>query len=126
MKIENILAALPEQEVTTDVLIEKYAKGEEQTAHDIRLRVARALASVEAPADRERWEGEFLWAMENGFVPAGRINSAAGTDLAATLINCFVQPIGDAVWGYEEHGAPGTYAALQAAAGTMGRGGGVG
>ncbi len=126
MKIENILAALPEQEVTTDVLIEKYAKGEEQTAHDIRLRVARALATVEAPADRERWEGEFLWAMENGFVPAGRINSAAGTDLAATLINCFVQPIGDAVWGYDEHGTPGIYAALQEAAETMRRGGGVG
>jgi len=126
VKIENILAALPEQEVTTDVLIEKYAKGEEQTAHDIRLRVARALATVEAPADRERWEGEFLWAMENGFVPAGRINSAAGTDLAATLINCFVQPIGDAVWGYDEHGTPGIYAALQEAAETMRRGGGVG
>jgi ribonucleoside-diphosphate reductase alpha chain len=126
VKIENILAALPEQEVSTDVLLEKYAKGDEQTSHDIRARVARALATVEAPADRQRWEGEFLWAMENGFVPAGRINSAAGTDLQATLINCFVQPIGDAVWGYDEQGTPGIYAALQEAAETMRRGGGVG
>jgi ribonucleoside-diphosphate reductase alpha chain len=99
MKLENIAAALPEQEVTMDVLLEKYAKGGEQTPRDIRLRVARALASHE-PADQERWQTDYLWALENGFVPAGRINSAAGTDLQATLINCFVQPIGDAVWGY--------------------------
>ncbi|HWS75536.1 MAG TPA: adenosylcobalamin-dependent ribonucleoside-diphosphate reductase, partial [Quisquiliibacterium sp.] len=126
MKIENILAALPEQEVTIDVLVEKYAKGDERTPHEIRQRVAKALASVEKPEEQERWAGEFLWAMENGFIPAGRINSAAGTDLKATLINCFVQPIGDAVWGYADDGTPGIYAALQEAAETMRRGGGVG
>ncbi|MCZ7558864.1 MAG: adenosylcobalamin-dependent ribonucleoside-diphosphate reductase [Burkholderiaceae bacterium] len=126
MKIEDLLTALPEQEVTIDVLREKYAKGDEATAHDIRVRVARALASVEPAERQQHWEGEFLWAMENGFVPAGRINSAAGTGIRATLINCFVQPIGDAVWGHDEHGTPGIYAALQEAAETMRRGGGVG
>ncbi len=126
MKIENILTALPEQEVTIDVLIEKYAKGDERTPHEIRERVARALASVEKVEEQERWAREFLWAMENGFIPAGRINSAAGTELKATLINCFVQPIGDAVWGYADDGTPGIYAALQEAAETMRRGGGVG
>ncbi len=126
MKIEDILAALPEQEVTIDVLREKYAKGDEKTARAVRQRVARALASIEPQALREHWEAEFLWAMEHGFVPAGRINSAAGTDIRATLINCFVQPIGDAVWGYDENGTPGIYAALQEAAETMRRGGGVG
>src|SRR5690606_10461845 len=80
----------------------------------------------EGPAQREHWEAEFLWAMENGFIPAGRINSAAGTEIQATLINCFVQPIGDAVWGHDENGTPGIYAALQEAAETMRRGGGVG
>jgi len=126
MKIEDLLTALPEQEVTIDVLREKYAKGDEATARDIRVRVARALASVEPAERQQHWEGEFLWAMENGFVPAGRINSAAGTGIRATLINCFVQPIGDAVWGHDEHGTPGIYAALQEAAETMRRGGGVG
>ena len=126
MKTENIAAALPEQEVTLDVLLEKYAKNDERTPRDIRLRVARALASGEPAPDRERWQADYLWALENGFVPAGRINSAAGTDIAATLINCFVQPIGDAVWGYGPDGTPGIYAALQEAAETMRRGGGVG
>jgi ribonucleoside-diphosphate reductase alpha chain len=126
MKLENVLAALPEQEVTTDVLLEKYAKGEEKNVHEIRRRVARALASIEAPEQRQHWETEYLWAMENGFIPAGRINSAAGTGIQATLINCFVQPIGDAVWGHGEDGTPGIYAALQEAAETMRRGGGVG
>ncbi len=126
MKIDDLLAALPEQEVTLDVLREKYAKGDEKTARDIRVRVARALASVEPAARRQHWETEFLWAMENGFVPAGRINSAAGTDIHATLINCFVQPIGDAISGRDANGGPGIYLALQEAAETMRRGGGVG
>ena len=77
MKTENIAAALPEQEVTLDVLLEKYAKNDERTPRDIRLRVARALASGEPAPDRERWQADYLWALENGFVPAGRISSAA-------------------------------------------------
>src|SRR5690606_6560785 len=126
MKIEDLLSALPEQEVTLDVLREKYAKGDEKTAHDVRRRVARGLAQVEDPAVREHWVAEFLWAMENGFIPAGRINSAAGTDIRATLINRFVQPIGDAISENDENGLPGIYMALQEAAETMRRGGGVG
>ena len=126
MKHDDVATALPEQEVSLDVLLEKYAKGDERTPQDIRRRVAAALASLEPVAERERWQADFLWAMENGFIPAGRINSAAGTGIAATLINCFVQPIGDAVWGYADDGTPGIYAALQEAAETMRRGGGVG
>jgi ribonucleoside-diphosphate reductase alpha chain len=126
MKTDDLLAALPEQEVTLDVLREKYAKGDEKTARDIRQRVARALASVEPAARQQHWQVEFLWALENGFVPAGRINSAAGTDIHATLINCFVQPIGDAISGRDAEGGPGIYLALQEAAETMRRGGGVG
>jgi len=39
---------LPEQEISTEVLIEKYAKGNEINVHDVRRRVARALAAMEA------------------------------------------------------------------------------
>ncbi|BDT57506.1 ribonucleotide reductase [Massilia varians] len=113
------------QEVSLDVLREKYAKGEESSILDVRRRVARALAALEPEHLREELEARFLWAQEQGFVPAGRINSAAGLGLQATLINCFVQPVGDSISGSED-GLPGIYTALSEAAETMRRGGGVG
>jgi len=118
-------APLQEQEISGEVLIEKYAKGKETNVHDVRKRVAWALAQVEQEKDRAHWEARFLWAQENGFIPAGRINSAAGTDLQATLINCFVQPVGDSIVENTD-GRPGIYTALAQAAETMRRGGGVG
>ncbi|MDP3539833.1 MAG: adenosylcobalamin-dependent ribonucleoside-diphosphate reductase [Azonexus sp.] len=118
-------APLQEQEISGEVLIEKYAKGKETSVHDVRKRVAYALAQVEQEKDRAHWENRFLWAQENGFIPAGRINSAAGTDLQATLINCFVQPVGDSIVENTD-GKPGIYTALAQAAETMRRGGGVG
>ncbi len=116
---------LPEQEISVEVLVEKYAKGKETSVHEVRRRVALALAANEEEKNRAHWEAKFLWAQENGFVPAGRINSAAGTDLAATLINCFVQPVGDSIVETVD-GKPGIYTALAQAAETMRRGGGVG
>jgi ribonucleoside-diphosphate reductase alpha chain len=113
------------QEISGEVLIEKYAKGTERDVRDVRSRVARALASIEVEDKRSFWEARFLEAQENGFVPAGRINSAAGTDLCATLINCFVQPVGDSISEVVD-GRPGIYTALLQAAETMRRGGGVG
>ncbi|MDX5409045.1 MAG: adenosylcobalamin-dependent ribonucleoside-diphosphate reductase [Thauera sp.] len=118
-------ANLPMQEISGEVLVEKYAKGDEQTVAEVRRRVARALAAVENEDKRSHWEAKFLEAQEKGFVPAGRINSAAGTTLAATLINCFVQPVGDSVTEAVD-GRPGIYTALAQAAETMRRGGGVG
>ena len=116
---------LPPQDISVEVLLEKYAKGDEKDLHDVRARVAQALAQPEAPDQREAWAGRFLEALQNGFVPAGRINSAAGTELSATLINCFVQPVGDSIAQLED-GVPGIYTALTEAAETMRRGGGVG
>jgi ribonucleoside-diphosphate reductase alpha chain len=123
MKANDTNLSLIPQQVSIDVLLEKYAKGEERSIQDVRRRVARALAAVES--DPGRWEPLFFEALENGFIPGGRINSAAGTALSATLINCFVQPVGDSVSEVID-GKPGIYVALMEAAETMRRGGGVG
>src|SRR6266480_4683325 len=114
-----------EQEISRDTLLEKYAKEQEASVDDVRRRVARALAQAEPEDRREHWERRFLQAQEEGFIPAGRINSAAGIQLQATLINCFVQPVGDSISEVVD-GKPGIYTALQEAAETMRRGGGVG
>ena len=107
--------ALAEQAISAEVLAEKYAKGDERSLDDVRRRVARALAQAEPVEQRAFWEARFLDAQRRGFVPAGRINSAAGTGLAATLINCFVQPVGDSI-STAEDGFPGIYTALTEAA----------
>jgi ribonucleoside-diphosphate reductase alpha chain len=124
---DKMMAArqLAPQEVSLDVLREKYAKGDEQDIADVRARVARALAALEPAEPPPELEQRFLWAQEQGFVPAGRINSAVGLGIKATLINCFVQPVGDSITGVED-GLPGIYTALSEAAETMRRGGGVG
>ncbi len=88
---------LPPQPISAEVLLEKYAKGDERSVDEVHLRVARALAAIEPAEQRAHWEARFLQAQARGFVPAGRIASAAGTDLTATLINCFVQPVGDSI-----------------------------
>jgi ribonucleoside-diphosphate reductase alpha chain len=123
MKLNDTHLAIPPQQVSLDVLLEKYAKGDERNIEDIRRRVAKALAAIET--DPARWEPVFYDTLANGFIPGGRVNSAAGTALQATLINCFVQPVGDSVSETVE-GRVGIYVALMEAAETMRRGGGVG
>ena len=113
------------QAISEEVLREKYAKGDETSILDVNRRVAHALAQAEPPEHRKHWEARFLQALQQGFLPAGRIQSAAGTDLSATLINCFVQPVGDSI-AQEDDGHPGIYIALTQAAETMRKGGGVG
>jgi len=121
----QLQAPMAAQEICRDVLLEKYAKGHEQSIDEVRRRVAAALAAIETEDKRAHWEARFLDAMEAGFIPAGRINSAAGVQLQATLINCFVEPVGDSI-SETVDGRPGIYIALQEAAETMRRGGGVG
>src|SRR6476661_5071758 len=124
MEIE-LTPLVAEQEISRETLVEKYAKDGEATVEAVRRRVARALAQAEPEERRSAWERRFLQAQEDGFIPAGRINSAAGIAMQATLINCFVQPVGDSI-SEEVDGKPGIYTALQEAAETMRRGGGVG
>ncbi|HKQ25210.1 MAG TPA: adenosylcobalamin-dependent ribonucleoside-diphosphate reductase [Burkholderiales bacterium] len=123
MKANDTNIQLPAQQVSIDVLLEKYAKGNERSIEEVFRRVARALAAVEK--EPSKWEPVFLEALGSGFIAGGRINSAAGTQLTATLINCFVQPVGDSV-SETVDGKPGIYVALMEAAETMRRGGGVG
>lgn len=118
------------QIVSLDVLREKYAKGGEQhldgdaIVRSIRNRVAKALATQEE--NPEEFVPIFLKTMEEGFIPAGRVNSAAGANIKnVTLINCFVQPVGDSISSTID-GKVGIYHALLEAAETMRRGGGVG
>ena len=78
------VATLPAQPISHEVLIEKYAKGDEDSVLAVHERVARALAQAEEPNLRMLWRERFQQALDAGFVPAGRIQSAAGTELAAT------------------------------------------
>ena len=121
----GIFTASP-QEISVDILLEKYAKDGEQSIDDIYQRVAKGIASVEKPERQAHFEQVFLANMHAGAIGAGRIMSAAGTDIQSTLINCFVQPVGDCIQGVDDDGFPGIYEALKQAAETMRRGGGVG
>ena len=94
--------SIPFQEASMDIWDKKYrlvAKSGEpidKTMDDTYQRVARALADVEAPAQREHWYGRFLWALRRGAIPAGRITSNAGAlehKPATSTINCTVSGI---------------------------------
>lgn len=122
---EQTTIALQPQDISVEVLLEKYAKNGEKTIGDVQQRVSKALAAAESN-NQEQHQADFLQAMQDGFVPAGRTSSAAGLSLRATLINCFVQPVGDSITGTDKFGRPSIYTALAESAETMRRGGGVG
>ena len=117
---------LDAQTISLDVAREKYLKPGEHSIADLFDRVASALASVEDEAVQEDWRQRFRANLDAGGIGAGRIMSAAGAGIQATLINCFVQPVGDCIQGQDDEGYPGIYEALREAAETMRRGGGVG
>ena len=118
-------AELPEQIISAETRQGKYNKLNETTAQEILNRSAEALLAKEKPELQDALREDFLYALRSGFIPAGRVLSAAGVNLKATLINCFVQEIGDWLTGTKD-GVPGIYDALAKAAETLRRGGGVG
>jgi ribonucleoside-diphosphate reductase alpha chain len=126
MAEDDLKISVSPQQFSIDVMLEKYAKGDETHIEDIYRRVARGVALAEPEARRKQAEAEFFANFQRGALGAGRIMSAAGTAIEATLINCFVQPVGDAIQGVDDAGLPGIYVALLQAAETMRRGGGVG
>jgi len=93
------LADIPLQPASREIWDTKYrlkTKTGEAVDADLQStyrRVAKALADVEDPAKREYWNDRFLWALERGAIPAGRIMSNAGAmehKPATSTINCTV------------------------------------
>ncbi|MGN7612290.1 LAGLIDADG family homing endonuclease [Magnetococcales bacterium HHB-1] len=65
----------------------------DHSVKDTLKRIAKALAAVETEEKRAFWQEQFLWALEQGAVPAGRIVSNAGArehKPATSTINCTV------------------------------------
>lgn len=91
---------IPYQPASLDIWDKKYRlKAKDGTPVDASLdgtyeRVAKALSDVEAtPEARALWNKRFLWALQHGAIPAGRITSNAGAlehKPATSTINCTV------------------------------------
>jgi ribonucleoside-diphosphate reductase alpha chain len=65
----------------------------EKTPDEMWRRVSHAIAQMEAPDVRKKWEDSFYGAMQDFvLVPGGRILSGAGTGYKVTFYNCFVIP----------------------------------
>jgi len=87
------------QEASLDTWEKKYRlqsqNGEniDESIDDTYGRIAQALAEIERSDVRQTWYARFLWALQNGAVPAGRIVSNAGSKAIkpnASTINCTV------------------------------------
>jgi len=90
------LAAFDGDELRARVFHDKYALRDadgnivERTPDQMWRRIARELASVEAPERRDEWEEKFHWLLDDfRFIPGGRIMHGAGNPKRVTLLNCF-------------------------------------
>jgi ribonucleoside-diphosphate reductase alpha chain len=98
--VPTAVTDIPLQDASLDIWDKKYRlKRKDGVAVDETIdhtyqRVARALADVEATPDKqEHWYEQFLWALRQGAIPAGRITSNAGAQEhkpATSTINCTV------------------------------------
>jgi len=94
------LKQMPLQSTSADIWDKKYrlkdkaGNSVDDTTNDTIERVASALSGVEqTDALREHWYERFVWALDNGALPAGRIISNAGAQAykpATSTINCTV------------------------------------
>ncbi len=97
---EQKLRDMTLQSTSADIWDKKYRLKDksgnpvDETTRDTFERVATALSGVEATDElREHWYGRFVWALDNGALPAGRIISNAGAQAykpATSTINCTV------------------------------------
>ncbi|WP_442497099.1 adenosylcobalamin-dependent ribonucleoside-diphosphate reductase [Methylobacter sp. sgz302048] len=98
--VANAVTEIPFQDASIDIWDTKYRlKTKEGVAIDATMdetyqRVARALSEAEkGKAKQEQYYKEFLWALRQGVIPAGRIISNAGAlehKPATSTINCTV------------------------------------
>ncbi|SEK52087.1 ribonucleoside-diphosphate reductase class II [Colwellia chukchiensis] len=95
---DNTQHQLPLQAASYDIwnkkyrLKDKHGTSQEDSVRASFKRVAKALAAIETK-DQSQWQDKFLWAMESGAYPAGRIISNAGAEQfkpATSTINCTV------------------------------------
>ncbi|HAZ80208.1 MAG TPA: adenosylcobalamin-dependent ribonucleoside-diphosphate reductase [Porticoccaceae bacterium] len=97
-KVEDIKM----QDASLDIWDKKYRLKDKESNpvdQDINatyMRVAKALSDVEEESKRELWQERFVWALQHGAIPAGRIISNAGAQAykpATSTINCTVSGI---------------------------------
>ena len=101
-ELESEENQIPFQSVSMDIWDKKYRLKSKQgtfvdnNIQDTYNRVAKALAEVEMPEKRDLWHERFVWALQRGAIPAGRITSNAGAlehKPATSTINCTVSGI---------------------------------
>jgi len=101
-KVEPITTPIPMQDASLDIWRTKYqlkTKNGDPVDNNISetyARVAKALSEVENKKNRDKVHKDFVWALENGAIPAGRIMSNAGAGEhkpATSTINCTVSGI---------------------------------
>jgi len=120
------LAYFQGDDLRAHVFYDKYALRDpdgrvlEKTPPEMWRRIARELASVEAPEKRAEWEEKFHWLLDDfRFIPGGRIMHGAGNPKRVTLSNCYVLP-------FREDSIEAIFDWLREAARTYSFGGGVG
>ena len=103
-----------------DSEIDRLTLTKEKTPEEMWDRLARAIASVEAPEKQEEWTEKFRYILHDWkLVPGGRIAAGAGASDELTLFNCYVIPS-----PHDSRG--GIMATLSEMTEIMARGGGVG
>ena len=100
---EKKLKTMGLQSTSADIWDKKYClkdkagQSVDENTRDTFERVASALSGVEATNElRDHWYDRFVWALDNGALPAGRIISNAGAQAykpATSTINCTVSGI---------------------------------
>lgn len=98
--VSNAVADVPYQNASIDIWDVKYRLKSkdghviDKTINDTYERVAKALADVEnTDTLKKEWYKKFLWALQHGAIPGGRIISNAGATHhkpATSTINCTV------------------------------------